>query len=68
MTEQTIIAYPTFIADLGGAQWLRLGKRSSHVKLANGREIRVPTRKVYLIRDDGLAVAEAAKAHAYCAA
>ena len=59
-----IIAYPVFIAQLGGAEYVRHNYRSAWVKLAE-RTIRVPFRELRLCIDDGLRVAEVAKTYAY---
>lgn len=65
MTEQTIIAYPNLIAQLGGAVSVRHGLRSAWVTLFDGRVIRLPLAEVRLYLDDGIKVADVARAYAY---
>ena len=64
MSVQTIIAYPNFIADLGGPRSVRTNGRSAWVELTD-RTIRMPWRLIEKITDSGLAVGEAARTYAY---
>ena len=62
MNEITV--YPILIAKLGGAEYVRYGKRSAEVKLLD-RSIRLPLSEVKMYLDDGMKVAEVARAWAY---
>lgn len=59
-----IMAYPVYMSQLGGAVYVRYGKRSAEVKLAD-RSIKLPLSEVKMYLDDGIKVAEVAKAWAY---
>ena len=62
--KQALIVYPNYIAALGGAASVRIGVRSAWVKLAD-REIRLPASEIRYMTDDGLKLAEHARAWAY---
>lgn len=59
-----IIVYPVYMAQLGGAVHVKHGKRSAEVQLS-GRAIRLPLSEVRMYLDDGMKVADVAKAWAY---
>ena len=44
MTERTLINYPRYIADLGGAAYAFIGVRVAHVTLGDGRTIKMPAK------------------------
>ena len=58
------IIYPNLIAELGGATAARVGKRSVEVQ-AHGRVYRMPLSEAKLYLDDGIKLADIAKAWAY---
>lgn len=59
-----LIAYPVFIAQLGGAEHVRHNNRSAWVKLAD-KTIRLPFRELQHSLDDGMRVADIARTYAY---
>lgn len=62
--NQVVIAYPNFIAKLGGAITVRHNAYSAWVQL-HDRVIRLPLKEVSLALNDGIKVAEIAKTYAY---
>ena len=56
--------YPSIVPQLGGATLARIGKRSTAVQVA-GRVYKMPTREAWIYLDDGIRLAEEAKAYAY---
>ena len=59
-----VIAYPSFIAQIGGARLVRHNGKSAWVELI-GQTIRLPFRELAHSLDDGCKVAEIAKTYAY---
>lgn len=60
----SVIAYPNFIAQMGGAISVRHNAHSAWVQLSD-RTIRLPLRELAHSTDCGLKVAEIARAYAY---
>ena len=63
-TAGILVTYSHVIVGLGGASSVFYKGRSARVRLTD-REIRLPTKEIRLAIDDGVKVAEIAKAYAY---
>lgn len=61
---QTLIAFPNYIADLGGPITVRIGVRFAWVQLKD-KTIRLPAREIAQCGNDGLSIAETARKYAY---
>lgn len=53
MPDQTVIVYPSFTAQLGGAQYARIGVRVAHVTLSDGRTVKMPAAMALAAAADG---------------
>lgn len=57
MASHTVIAYPNYIAQMGGAQSVRVGVIYAWVTLANGQTVRIPAKEAIARLDSGLELA-----------